>query len=88
MPFVAFPSKAAAMKASELQDLLVSTLVRRVGGTRRQWRIAVGPVRVLDRAVHPHCNWLVSPSGSNGEISAIERLLDDVRLSHPFVTAG
>ena len=76
------------MKASELQDFLVTTLVRKAGGTRRQWRMAIGPVRVRDRETHPHCNWSVSPSGSVGEISAIERLLDDVRLSHPFVTAG
>jgi hypothetical protein len=76
------------MKASELQDLLLSTLVRTAGGTRRQWRIALGPVRVLDRATHPHCNWSVSPSGSVAEIAVIERLLDDVRLSHPFVMSG
>ncbi|TFI56552.1 hypothetical protein E2493_19635 [Sphingomonas parva] len=76
------------MKASELQDLLITSLVRTRGGTRRQWRIAIGPVKVRDRATHPHCNWSVSPSGSAAEISAIERLLDDVRLSQPFVTAG
>jgi len=74
------------MTASELQDLLITTLVRKAGGTRRQWRIAIGPVRLLDAATHPHCNWSVAPSGSNAEISAIERLLDDVRLTHPIVT--
>ena len=76
------------MKASELQDFLVSTLVRTRGGTRRQWRMAIGPVKVLDRTVHPHCNWSVSPSGSSAEAAVIEHLLDDVRLSHPFVSAG
>ena len=76
------------MKASELQDFLVTTLVRKAGGTRRQWRMAIGAVRVRDRQTHPHCNWSVSPSGSVSEIAEIERLLDDVRLSHPYVTAG
>ena len=76
------------MKASALEDLLINTLVRKAGGTRRQWRIALGPVRLLDKATHPHCNWSVTPSGSAAEVSTIERLLDDVRLSHPFVTGG
>ena len=74
------------MTASELQDLLITTLVRKSGGSRRQWRIAIGPVRVLDAATHPHCNWSVTPSGSHSEIAAVERLLDDVRLSHPIVS--
>ena len=73
------------MTASELQELLVSTLLRQVGGTRRQWRMAVGPVRLHDLATHPHCNWSVAPSGGAREVAAIERLLDDVRLSHPFI---
>ena len=73
------------MTPNELQDMLISTLVRRVGGSRRQWRMAVGPIRLHDRATHSHCNWSVAPSGGAGEIAAIERLLDDVRLSHPFV---
>jgi hypothetical protein len=76
------------MTASELQHLLVSTLVRRIGGTQRQWRLAIGPVRLHDRATHPHCNWSVSPSGSIAEIEAIEQLLDDVRLSHAIVAKG
>jgi hypothetical protein len=78
----------APMNASELQDLLVAALVRKVGGTQRRWRMAIGPVRLHDRATHSHCNWSVAPSGSHREISEIERLLDDVRLRHPFVTGG
>jgi len=80
--------KAVGMKASELQDLLISTLVRSRGGTRRQWRMGIGPLRVLDRATPPHRNWSVSPSGSAADGSAVERLLDDVPLSPPFLTAG
>jgi hypothetical protein len=76
------------MKASELQDLLITALVRKSGGSRRQWRMAIGPVRLHDRATHPHCNWSVAPSGSIAEISEIERLLDDVRLTHRFVIKG
>ena len=73
------------MTASELQDRLVAALVRKVGGTQRQWRLAIGPVRLHDRATHSHCNWSVAPSGSSQVIAEIENLLDDVRLSHPFI---
>lgn len=73
------------MTANELQDLLITALVRKAGGTRRQWRMAIGPIRLHDRATHPHCNWSVAPSGSSREIAEIERLLDDVRLSHPVI---
>lgn len=76
------------MTASELQDLLLATLVRSCGGTQRRWRMALGPIRVRDPATHPHCNWSVNPSGSAGEIAAIERLLDDLRLTHPIVSRG
>jgi hypothetical protein len=76
------------MTASELQDLLVTTLLRKAGGSKRRWRLALGPVRVYDRATHPHCNWSVTPSGSAGEIAAIETLLDEVRSRHPIVTPG
>src|SRR3546814_19389837 len=54
------------MTASELQDLLVATLVRKAGGTRRRWRIAVGPVRLHDLATHPHCNWSIAIGRSPG----------------------
>ena len=74
------------MTASELQDRLVAALVRKAGGTQRQWRLAIGPVRLHDRATHSHCNWSVSPSGRPQVIAEIEDLLDEVRLSHPFVS--
>lgn len=76
------------MRATELQDLLVTTLLRNCGGNRRGWRIAVGAVRVRDRATHAHCNWSITPSGRYREIAEIEKLLDDVRNSHPFVDEG
>jgi hypothetical protein len=76
------------MTTSELQHLLISALVRKVGGTQRRWRMAIGPVRLHDRATHPHCNWSVAPSGTPQEIEEIESLLDDVRLRFPVVAAG
>jgi hypothetical protein len=81
-------SGAAAVKASELQDLIVATLVRQQGGTARRWRLAVGPVRVYDPATHPDINWSVEPHGTGRDNAAIERLLDDVRLTHSIVTKG
>ncbi|WP_093665563.1 hypothetical protein [Sphingomonas gellani] len=75
------------MTVSELQDLLIAMLVRRIGGNRRRWRIVLGPVRLHDRATHPLCNWSISPTGTAGEVDAAEHLLDTVRLDHPLVTA-
>lgn len=73
------------MTALDLQDHLVTLLVRAHGGTRRRWRIVAGPVRVHDRATHPHCNWSVAPSGSAGEVDAVETMLDRLRLERPIV---
>src|SRR3546814_16853023 len=76
------------MTASELQDLLVATPVRKAGGTRRRWRIAVGPVRLHDLATHPHCNWSIAPSGGVREVAEIAQLLERFRLAHPNGLAG
>jgi hypothetical protein len=76
------------MLASQLQDLIVSTLVRQAGGTQRRWRIALGPIELRDPRSYAHCNWEVAPSGTPRENAAIERLLDTIRLEHPQVTAG
>lgn len=77
-----------AVHASELQDMLVSRLVKSKGGTQRRWRAVVGPVKLYDRATHPHCNWSIAPSGTAREVTEVERMLDMVRLEHPFVVAG
>lgn len=74
------------MTAAELQSLLIARLVRSAGGSPRQWRIAIGPIRLHDLATHAHCNWSIAPSGSAREIAAIEKLLDTVRLTHPIVS--
>lgn len=71
----------------ELQDLLLSRLVRQHGGDRRRWRSALGPIRLHDLATHSHCNWSIDASGSPRENAAIERMLDDVRGVHPIVRA-
>jgi hypothetical protein len=76
------------MTSGELQDLLVTTLVRKAGGSARRWRMALGPVHRHDVATHPHCNWSVAPSGGSREIAEIEHLLDTFRLEHPIVAAG
>lgn len=76
------------MTASQIQDLILRALVREQGGNLRRWRIALGPVRVLDMARHPHCNWAVTPMGSSPENHAIETLLDRIRAEHPIVEEG
>ena len=76
------------MTAAQLQDFLVTRLIRSAGGSARRWRIALGPIQVHDLATHAHCNWSVRPSGGVHENCEIEQLLDSVRLDHPIVTAG
>lgn len=76
------------MTSGALHDLFLSTLIRKEGGNRRRWRLAMGEVRVYDRATHPHCNWAVMPSGTAAENEAIERIADDLRVSLPIVTRG
>ena len=73
------------MTSGELQDLIIAHLVREGGGTKRQWRLALGPVRAYSRETHGHCNWDCAPSGSAGQNALIERMLDDLRLRYPFV---
>ena len=73
------------MTAADVQDLLVARLTRSIGGTARRWRIAIGPIRLHDLATHPHCNWSVQPSGGTREVAEIEKLLDMVRVSYPFI---
>jgi hypothetical protein len=75
------------MTSHELLDIILSALVRAHGGQRRRWRAVVGNIRVYGLDTHPHCNWLVSPGGHAPENAAVERLLDDLRLRHPIVTA-
>ncbi|MCU6454293.1 hypothetical protein LPN01_09395 [Sphingomonas sp. A2-49] len=76
------------MTSAALHDLFLSTLVRKAGGNRRRWRLVLGEVRLYAVATHPHCNWAVTPTGSAGENDMVERIADDLRVTHPIVTAG
>ena len=76
------------MLTSQLQDLIVSTLVKQVGGTQRRWRIALCPIKLRAPLSYVRCNWEVAPSGTPRENSAIERLLDTIRLEHPTASLG
>lgn len=73
------------MTPSQLTDLLIARLVREQGGGAQRWRRVLGRVQLYDLKTHSHCNWAITPTGSNSEIAIIERLLDDVRISHPIV---
>lgn len=76
------------MTANDILDLLIARLIRTGGGTKRAWRLAVGPVQVYDPSTHAHCNWSVSPSGSVQQNALIEEVLDDLRLAYPIVARG
>lgn len=72
--------------ALDLRDLLVAALAKEAGGNQRRWRIAVGDVRVYSIDTHPHCNWSIAPSGTDGEVDRIERQVDRFRERYPIVT--
>ena len=74
------------MTASDLQSLLITTLLRDHGGDRRRWRLVLGEVKVYPLATHPHCNWSVTPSGAFDDIDAVETLVDRARAQHPIVS--
>ncbi|MFD1789717.1 hypothetical protein ACFSC3_19355 [Sphingomonas floccifaciens] len=73
---------------SELQDRIVTQLVRDHGGTKRDWKRIVGRIRLYDPATHPHCNWALDPSGTPRENAVVERMMDDWRLRVRIVTPG
>ena len=76
------------MTAGELQDVLITALAKDTGRSRRYWRLVVGPVQVHPRATHGHCNWSIAPSGDGYDNDRVERMIDDLRLDHPFVEQG
>ncbi|MES2172534.1 hypothetical protein HHL08_21630 [Sphingobium sp. AR-3-1] len=75
------------MTAEKLTDLLVARLVRDHGKSKHHWRKVVGKLRLYSPATHPHCNWNATPTGSFQDIALIESLLDDLRMTHPLLTA-
>ena len=76
------------MTSGALQDLFLATLVRRAGGNRRRWRLVIGDIKVYATATHPHCNWALTPTGTAAENDTVERIADDLRVTHPSVRAG
>lgn len=76
------------MTGSDLQQLLVTRLVKTHGGTRQRWRQAIGDVRVYPPDTHPQCNWDVRPTGRAADVDAINDLVDELRLRHSRATAG
>jgi hypothetical protein len=73
-----------SMTGSQLQDLIVASLLRRLGGTARRWRLVLGTIRFHDPATHI-CNWSFAPSGDAREIAEVENMLDVLRLAHPRI---
>ncbi|MBT2186846.1 hypothetical protein [Sphingobium nicotianae] len=75
------------MMQAQLTDVLVARLLREHGGTKHGWRKLIGPVQIYSLKTHAHCNWAIHPTGTSSEIAMIEHLVDDLRMSHPIVTA-
>jgi hypothetical protein len=76
------------MTGSDIQQLLVTRLVKAHGGTRQRWRQAIGEVRVYSLDTHPQCNWDVRPIGRAADVDAINDLVDELRMRHSRVVAG
>jgi len=76
------------MTAAQLLDLLVARLAREQGGTKQHWRALLGTVQTYSLRTHAHCNWAITPTGTRPEIATIERLIDELRASHPIVESN
>ena len=74
------------MTSSQLQDLIVASLLRRLGGTTRRWRLVLGAIRFHDPLTHV-CNWSIAPSGDPRDVAEVENVLDVLRIEHPRVDA-
>lgn len=75
------------MTTADLRELFIRSLVRDVGGTRGRWGTVIGQPRLYSAETHPHCNWMITPSGTSHENSQVERLADDLRQRHPIIAA-
>ena len=73
------------MTPADLKEVCVATLLKRIGGTRRRWRMVIEDLRVYSLETHLHCNWAVMPAGTIAENAAVEHLADELRSSHPIV---
>ena len=73
------------MTSDDLIDRFLAVLQREIGGNRRSWRRVLGPVKHYSLDTHAHCNWSITPSGSPGEVAAVERIADRLRLDHPLI---
>jgi len=71
----------------ELTDAIVRKASRDNGGGSVRWRRALGELRTYPRTTHAHCNWDARPVGAAGDVAAIEKVVDELRLKHPFVDA-
>jgi hypothetical protein len=75
------------MTRSELQNLIVTRLVREHGGSRQRWRKAINTIQIYSRGTHPHCNWEVRSAGPAADIDAVERMVDKLRHDHAHIDA-
>ena len=73
------------MKATDLRDLIIRQVARNNGGGTVRWRKTLGDLRVYPRTTHAHCNWDARPTGPPQDVAAIEKVVDEIRLQHPFV---
>ncbi|RYG89121.1 MAG: hypothetical protein EON59_02085 [Alphaproteobacteria bacterium] len=73
------------MTSAELLDVIIARLIKGFGGTQRDWRRVVGPIKTYPQDTHAHCNWTIVPRGTPRENTIVENLLDELRLTWPLV---
>lgn len=73
------------MTAIEMRELIATRLVRAEGGTRQQWRRAIGEIKVYAMETHPHCNWDARPTGEVSEVQAVNDAVDHIRMTRPHL---
>lgn len=71
--------------AEELAQLLASVIAGVAGGTPGKWRKVIGPVERLPTWCNIHCNWRITPKGTDEQREIVEQAVAVVRAEHPYI---
>lgn len=69
----------------DIRNLLAHLLAGAAGEDEAHWLKLIGPVTALPIIDAPRSNWRIKPKGKPGEVEAIEKAAEVVRLAYPYV---
>lgn len=69
----------------DIRNLLAHLLAGAAGKDEAHWLKLIGPVTALPIIDAPRSNWRIAPKGNAGEMEAIEKAVEVVRLAYPYV---